>query len=59
MKISNELENKRCIIRKIDDYTVYGTVSFDEHGIWLKTNTETSFIAYNNIKEIRLDKRGE
>lgn len=32
-------------------------LKIEQFGIWLQSDTETSFIAFNDIKDIRLDKR--
>lgn len=48
---------RKVNVRKNDDFVLYGRIkSFEEHGIWLDTGKEISFITYNNIKEIRLSK---
>lgn len=58
----NEVEtflSKPVAVTKSDNFVLYGIIiSREQHGIWLKTKKETSFITYNNIKEIKLDKFG-
>ncbi len=50
--------NKQVIVTQIDNFVKYGELYKQElHGIWLKSNTEISFIAYNNIKTIKLNHR--
>ncbi len=57
MKERNFL-NKQVIVTKADGFVLYGTlVDCQLHGIWLKTKQETSFLAYSNIKDIRLNPR--
>ena len=52
--------NKKVAIRYIDDFTIYGILkSVDRNGIVLETSQETSFISFNKIQTIRIDKRGE
>lgn len=59
MNNQEQFLNKKVDVQQIDDFHLYGIiVSFEQHGIWLKTQRETSFITYQNIKQIRLDRRG-
>ena len=58
MEAKNQLLNKPVIVTKADSFVLYGTLlAMELHGIWLQTTKETSFITYNNIKDIRLDKK--
>jgi len=48
---------KDIIVQQLDDFCKYGKlVLIEQHGIWLKSIKETSFITFNNIKTIKLDK---
>lgn len=39
-------------------FVLYGTIIKKElHGIWLKTDQETSFINFNVIRDIRINRR--
>lgn len=59
MNNQEQFLNKKVDVQQIDDFHLYGLiVSFEQYGIWLKTQRETSFITYQNIKQIRLDRRG-
>ena len=56
MKEEKSFLNKNIIVQQLDDYCKYGKLIKSElHGIWLQSPKETSFIAYANIKTIRLN----
>jgi len=58
MDLEEKLINKRVDVSKNDGFHLYGVLrEIGAYGIWLKTSSETSFIAFTNIKEIRLDRR--
>ena len=58
METEKKLVNKKVDVTKADGFHLYGHLrDIDQYGIWLETNAETSFIAFINIKEIRLDRR--
>ena len=60
MEEENELLNKPVVVRLKNDFALYGLAqSFLQGGIFLKTKTETSFISFTEIKNIRLDRRGD
>ena len=60
MNEKEKILSKAVAVTKTDNFVLYGTIiSSEQFGIWLKTKKETSFISYNNIKQIRLDPRGE
>jgi len=51
--IENNVDVSKC-----DGFHLYGVLKkIEQHGIWLETKRELSFISFNNIKEIRLDRR--
>jgi len=51
--------HKRCKLVKNDGFTLYGIIiEIEQFGVVLKTNQETSFISFLNIKELRLDNGG-
>ena len=50
--------NENIDICKNDGFHLYAILkSIEQHGIWVETKSELSFIAFANIKEIRLDRR--
>jgi hypothetical protein len=52
--------HRRVAVTQADNYVKYGELERTEaFGIWLRIGEEISFIAFNNIKTIRLDKRYE
>ena len=58
MEERNKFLNKHVKVTKEDGFVLYGKLVDKElFGIWLESDTETSFITYNNIKDIRLDPR--
>jgi hypothetical protein len=57
--VENALLGKKVKIVKADGFVLYGTLlKKEDFGIWVKTNTETSFITFLNILEVRIDPRG-
>ncbi len=55
----NEFLGKNVDITRINGYHIYATlIKTEQFGVWVKSHTETSFISYNDIKDIRLDRRG-
>lgn len=60
MNEENPLLGKRIIVTQTDNFVKYGEYYKHEHfGIWLKSDTETSFISFVFIKTIRPDPRFE
>lgn len=58
METDEKLVNKNVDVSKNDGFHLYGVLtSIGPYGIWLKTFSETSFIAFTNIREIRLDRK--
>jgi len=56
MNKGNIEEHKKVVLKT--GFCLYGIlVDKTEAGIWLKTKSETSFINYDIIKEIRDDER--
>lgn len=56
MNAKEEFLNKDIIVQQVDNFCKYGKlVLIEPYGIWLKSTKETSFIAYNNIKTIKLN----
>lgn len=54
------LLNKKVKVSLETGFVLYGTlVDTESHGIWLKTDQEVSFINYNTIRDIRLDRKGD
>jgi hypothetical protein len=52
--------NKQVKVEKNDHFCIFGRILEErEEGIILQTRSETSFISYKQIAEIRLDPRGE
>lgn len=53
-------EGKRVSATKLDGFVLYATLlKMEEHGVWLQIKNTVLFVTYNNLKEIRLDERGE
>ena len=49
---------KQIDITRLNGYHIYATLqSIEQFGIWVTSKTETSFIAFNDIKDIRLDRK--
>lgn len=60
MKTETKLLNKNVKVSLTSGFVLYGTlVETELYGIWLKSNTETSFISYTTIKDIREDRHGD
>lgn len=53
----NNLLNKHVSVNLKTNFVLFGiVVDQSSNGIWLKTNTETSFINYDNILMIKKDR---
>lgn len=51
--------DKACKVVLNSNFVLYGkAIDIDQFGIILETKQKTSFIAYNNIKEMSLDTGG-
>lgn len=58
MELEEKLVNRKVDVSKSDGFHLYGVLrEIGAYGIWLRTSSETSFIAFANIKEIRLDRK--
>jgi hypothetical protein len=54
-----EFLNRQVDVAKLDGFHLYGILKkIEQHGIWIETKKELSFIAFNNIREMRLDRKG-
>jgi hypothetical protein len=52
------LLGKHIDVTKNDGFHVYAVLKdIEQHGIWVEFNSELIFIAFTNLKEIRLDRR--
>ena len=55
---NNLFLNKPVDVELNDGYHIYATLVKNElHGVWLKSKSETSFITFNNIRKIKLDRK--
>ncbi len=51
---------KAIDLTRLDGFHIYAIlVKMEQFGVWVKSKQETSFIAFNNIKDIRLDRRSK
>jgi len=58
MEEKEPLLNKQVIVTQKDRFVKYGELYKAElHGIWLKSDKETSFVSYDNILTIKLNPR--
>lgn len=56
--VTKNFLNQNVDVTRLTGFHVYAKLKqIDQFGIWIESKTETSFIAFNDIKDIRLDKR--
>jgi len=54
----NNFLDKHIDATKLDGFHLYGILKkIEQHGIWIDVKSELVFLAFNNLKEMRLDRR--
>jgi len=50
--------NKHVDVAKLDGFHIYSILRrIDQFGVWLEYNNELTFVSFNNIREMKLDRK--